>query len=294
MQPIPTPTNIELIKENDHKGDFVIDPLYPGYGLTIGNALRRVLLSSIPGAAITSVKIKGADHEFSTLPYVKEDMVDIVLNLKQVHLKIEGENDNPEEPLKIVIKKTGEGKITAGDFDCPTQVTVANKNLHLATLTDKAASFDLECIVEKGMGYLPTENRPVGSLDIGHIAIDSIFTPINHVNVKTENVRVGEMTNWDKLIISLETNGTITCKEAFNLAVSILKNQFDSLVPGSKPAKKETKAKEKEIEPILETANAELLERKETDFDVKNKTIEEPTEDMAKKKRGRPKKDEIK
>ncbi|NMC51641.1 DNA-directed RNA polymerase subunit alpha [Candidatus Kuenenbacteria bacterium] len=286
MQTIPTPSNIEFKKETDFRGDFVIEPLYPGYGLTIGNALRRVLLSSIPGAAISSIKIKGVDHEFSTLPYVKEDIVDIILNLKQVNLKIEGENDNPDEPLKITIRKTGEGKITAGDFDCPSQVVIANKNLHLATLTDKAASFDLECIVENGMGYLPTENRPTGVLDIGHMAIDSIFTPINHVNVKTENVRVGEMTNWDKLIISLETNGTVTCKEAFEMAVSILKNQFDSLVVGAKPPKKEKVEVAVELDKT-EPAKGDTIESEELSED-------ESTEPQAKKKRGRPKKEENK
>lgn len=280
MQLIPTPSSVEFNKETDYRGDFVIEPLYPGYGLTMGNALRRVLLSSIPGAAITSVKIKGVDHEFSSLPYIKEDIVDIILNIKQVDLKIEGEDGTPEEPLKIILKKTGEGKVTAGDFTCSSQVVIANKNLHLATLTDKAASLEIECVVAKGMGYVPTENRPAGVLDIGHIAVDAIYTPINHVNFRTENVRVGEMTNWDKLILTLETNGTITCLDAFQLAVNILKEQFSSLTPEDShgkhaPEEPAREAKREEVE-IAEISGPE----------------EEPSEeDKAKKKRGRPKKE---
>lgn len=285
MQLIPTPTGIEFQKETDYKGDFIIEPLYPGYGLTVGNSLRRVLLSSIPGAAITSVKITGVDHEFSALPYVKEDIVDVILNIKQVHLAIDGEVD-PAEPLKIILKKTGEGKVTAGDFTCPTQVTVANKNLHLATLTDKAASLEMECVVERGLGYIPTENRPAGNLDLGHIAVDAIYTPINHVNFRTENVRVGEMTNWDKLIISLETDGTITCLEAFSLAVHILQDQANTLVAladnqGHKKAKAVAAVEQQE-------ATVAAIDASSNEFENEELTAE----DKAKKKRGRPKKED--
>ncbi len=228
MQSIPTAQTIKFNKSTDYKGDFVIEPLYPGYGVTVGNALRRVLISSIPGAAITSVKIKGVDHEFTAIDYVKEDVVDIFLNIKQVNLSIEGDID-PENPLKITLNKKGKTKITAGDFECPSQVTIANPELHLATLTDAAASFEMECYVEKGSGYLPTENRDKNKVEVGFIAIDAIFTPINHVNVENEHVRVGEMTNWDKLILSMETNKTITCQAAFDFAVNVLQEQFTAL-----------------------------------------------------------------
>lgn len=286
MQPIPTPTRIEFIKETDYKGDFIIEPLYPGYGLTLGNSLRRILLSSIPSAAITSVKITGVDHEFSALPYVREDIVDILLNIKQVHLSIDGDV-NPAEPLKITLKKTGEGKVTAGDFDCPTQVSIANKNLFLATLTDKAASLEMECIVEKGMGYVPIENRVTSDLDIGHIAVDAIYTPINYVNFRTENVRVGEMTNWDKLILSLETNGTVTCEEAFNLSVSILKEQVNSLTPHKQGKKSEEVVV---LEPKI-TVEESKAETKDQEDEVIAKDEEESSDDdKSKKKRGRPKK----
>jgi len=228
MQLIPHPQKVIFDKRNDYKGKFVIEPLYPGYGITLGNALRRVLISSIPGSAISSVKIKGVEHEFSTIDYVKEDVVDILLNIKQVNLSVEGVIDMAE-PLKITLNKSGEGKVTAGDFNCPSQVKIANPNLHLLTLTDKAAKLEMECYLENGLGYLPVEARDSSKLDIGHIAVDAIFTPINHVNVENEHVRVGEMTNWDKLILDLETNGTITCQQAFDLAVNILRNQFSAL-----------------------------------------------------------------
>jgi len=236
MQLIPTAKTIKFDKSTDYKGNFIIEPLYPGYGITIGNTLRRVLISSIPGAAITAVKIKGVDHEFSSIDYIKEDVVDIFLNIKQVNLSIEGEI-NPDEPLKITLSKKGKTKVTAKDFKCPSQVTIANPDLHLVTLTDAASSLEMECYVETGSGYSPTESREKDKLETDFIAIDAIFTPINHVNVENEHVRVGEMTDWDKLILSVETNGTITCQKAFDFAVNVLSDQFIALqkTPKDKP-----------------------------------------------------------
>ncbi len=282
MQLIPTPKTIKFNKQTNSKGEFVIEPLYPGYGITVGNALRRVLLSSIPGAAITSVKIKGAEHEFSSLDYIKEDVIDILLNIKQVNLSITGEVD-PENPLVIKIKKTGQTKVTAGDFECPSQVTIANKDQLIATLSDKAASFEMECLVDKGRSYLPTENRPGDKLDIGHIAIDAIFTPINHVQIATEHVRVGEMTNWDKLVLSLETNGAISCQDAFDLAVQILTDQFSFLKAEEDKPAKEVKEEKPAEEPQEDKAQEDLGE---------DKSVEEQTEEKPKKKRGRPKKED--
>jgi len=268
MQHIPVAKMIKFESVNDFKGKFIIEPLYPGYGLTVGNGLRRVLLSSMPGAAIVSVKIAGVDHEFSTLDYVKEDVVDITLNIKQVNLSIQGELD-PTEPLVIKISKTGEGKVTAKDFKVPTQVKIANPEQHIATLTDKAAKFEMECVVEKGIGYLPTENRPGEKLEIGHIAVDAIFTPINHVSMETEHVRVGEMTNWDRLILSLETNCAVTCEQAFNLTIDILVEQFSALAK-KEEVKEEVKEKEvalsqeaqKNTEPVSKSKASEEKPRK--------------------------------
>ncbi len=293
MQLIPTAQSINFEKDTDYKGQYIIQPLYPGYGITLGNALRRVLISSMPGAAVVSVKIEGADHEFSSLEYVKEDVVDILLNIKQLNLSVEGELPD-DEPLKISLNKTGEGKVTAKDFNCPTQVKIANPDLHIATLTDKAAKLNMECYIGQGMGYWPTEGRDE-KLDIGHIAVDAIFTPINKVNVETEHVRVGEMTNWDKLILSIETNGTITCQQAFEQAVNILRQQFDALISGGE-AVKETADKtvaeaDTQSEKIVEEETlAEDADREESE----NKKDEEdqPAAKEEKKKRGRPKKED--
>lgn len=298
MQLIPTAKTITFNKETDHKGQFIIEPLYPGYGLTVGNSLRRVLLSSMPGAAITSIKITGVDHEFSSIDYVKEDMVDILLNIKQVNLSIEGDID-PEEPLVIKINKTGQGKVTVADFKCPSQVKVVNQGLVLATLTDKAAKFEAECIVDKGMGYLPTEGRPGEKLAIGHMAVDAIYTPINYVSLETEHVRVGEMTNWDKLILTLETNGTITCQEAFDFANHILIEQFSALdqkESKSETAKKKSKKESVPAEEKDQPAGGEAVKSEEaslgqnSDLPVAEKGETEETAEES-KKRGRPKKD---
>ncbi len=283
MQLIPTPQTIKFEKETDYKGKYIIQPLYPGYGITIGNALRRVLISSMPGAAVTSVKIDGVEHEFSTINYVKEDVVDILLNIKQLNLSVEGEVPE-DEPLKITLSKTGEGKVTAKDFQCPSQIKIANPDLHIATLTDKAAKLEMECYVAQGMGYLPTESRD-DKLDIGHMAIDAIFTPINQVSVETEHVRVGEMTNWDKLILSIETNGTITCQQAFELAVNILRQQFDSLVSH------QDKGQAEEGVPVeTETSEAGTTEEAAQTEEIADVQAAEDKEE--KKKRGRPKKEE--
>ncbi len=280
MPLIPVPKKIQFNKETDYKGQFVIEPLYPGYGTTVGNTLRRVLLSSIPGAAITSIKITGADHEFAPLDYVKEDIVDILLNIKQVNLSVAGEID-AETPLIIKINKTGEGKAKAGDFECPSQVKIANPDLVIATLTDKAAKFEAECIVEKGMGYLPTENMSDKKLDIGNLSVDAIFTPINHINVESEHVRVGEMTNWDKLVISLETNGTITCQQAFDLAVQILTEQFASLSSTEKAQTEKTPEDEKDI---TEEAEKNKIQE-ELDKPTKEEDGEKKEEEKKKKEK---------
>lgn len=280
---IPIAKSINYEKREHFKGEFIIEPLYPGYGTTLGNALRRVLLSSIPGAAVTSVKINGVQHEFSTISYVKEDVVDILLNIKQVNLKIDGEID-PTEPLVIKIAKSGEGKVTAKDFKCPSQVKIANPELHLATLTDKAASLEIECQVGKGLGYVPVESRMDEKLDIGHIAVDAVYTPIDHINVETEHVRVGEMTNWDKLILTVETNGTISCEDAYKIAVDILVNQFTAL-------KGENKIKA-EKEPTIKETEVKIEEVQKEPMATAKAEPEEPVEDKPKKKRGRPRKED--
>lgn len=226
MEHIPLPTTIESqpIEGEAFKSQLIMSPCYPGYGTTLGNALRRVLLSSLPGAAISAMKIKGVDHEFSTIDYVKEDAVEIILNMKGVRFRVFS-----DEPVEIELNVKGEKVVTAGDFEKDSQVEVVNPDAVIATLTDKAASISMKVIVQKGRGYVPVEARENEKLDIGYIAIDSIYTPIRNVNYRTENVRVGQMTNFDKLILDISTDGTVTPEEAFNAAVQILVEQFQSL-----------------------------------------------------------------
>jgi len=224
MNPIPIAQKISFDGETPNKGRFLIEPLYPGYGLTVGNALRRVLLSSLEGVAISSIRLAGAEHEFSALDGVKEDVVDIILNLKQVRFEVTG---NFEEAIKIEINAKGAKEIKAKDFKKVAGVKIANPDLLIATLTDAKAEFKLEAWIERGRGYLPTESMPVKEKEAGVIAIDAIFSPVKRVSIDTENVRVGEMTNWDRLILDLETDGTLSPQDAIKRSAQILVDQFN-------------------------------------------------------------------
>lgn len=217
--PLPNQAHIEHIDGNKYK--LTLEPLYPGYGVTIANAMRRVLLSSMPGAAVTAVKIKFVDHEFSTIPHVKEDVIQIILNLKQLRVR-----STSSEPVRVFLKVKGEKVVTAADIQETDQVQVMSKDLHIATLDSKNAELDMELIVEQGRGYLPVEARENQKLEIGMLAIDSIFTPIRSVFYDISNVRVGQITNFDKLELVMETDGTMTGGEAADIAANILVDHF--------------------------------------------------------------------
>lgn len=198
-------------------GKFVVEPLERGYGTTLGNSLRRVLLSSLPGYAITSVKIDGILHEFSTIPGVKEDVTEIVLNLKSVILKIHGDG-----PKTMYVDVKGEGELTAGNFTTDSDVEILNPELHIASL-DSDAHVVMEITCDKGRGYVSAErNKKLFNPPIGVIAIDSIYSPVLKVNYTVENTRVGQITDYDKLTLEVWTNGTITAKEAVSLGAKIL------------------------------------------------------------------------
>lgn len=208
---------------NDGKfAKFVVEPLERGYGTTLGNSLRRVLLSSLTGYAITSVKIDGVLHEFSTIPGVKEDVTEIVLNLKEVILKIEGDG-----PKTIYINKSGEGEITAGDIITDSEVEILNPSLHIATLNEDA-SVNMELTCDKGRGYVSSErNKGILNLPIGAIAIDSIYTPVLKVNYTVENTRVGQITDYDKFTLEVWSNGTISATEAVSFGAKILNEHLE-------------------------------------------------------------------
>lgn len=224
MQEITLP-QITPKETSSAEGQFVVEPLYPGYGTTVGTALRRVLLSSLPGAAITSVKLTGVDHEFSTIPGVKEDVIEILLNLKQVRFRLQG-----DEPVTVSLSKKGTGKVSAKDIEATDRLEVVSKDLHIATLSDKKGAFDAELTIEKGRGYFPTERREEQKLPVGTIALDAIFTPVKRVNFQVENTRVGQMTNFDRLILNVVTDETISPEDAVKEAATTLVSQFQLFV----------------------------------------------------------------
>ena len=224
------------IEEDSHTpfyGKFICKPLEKGFGITIGNALRRVLLSSIPGAAIVSVKIDGVFHEFSTIPGVLEDVTEIILNLKQVRLKLYSES-----PCTVRIEKEGEGEVKAGDIITGGLVEVMNPNHHIATLT-KDGRLRMEMVVKMGKGYVPAERNVEEEQPIGVIPIDAIFSPVKKVNFVVRNTRVGQITDYDKLILEVWTDGTITPEDAIAEGAKILREQLDIFIRGKEDKKEE-------------------------------------------------------
>lgn len=238
---IALPKKIEFKKGKDKNNEIiVIESLFPGYGATIGNSLRRILLSSLEGAAVIGVKIKGATHEFMSLPGIKEDVLTIILNFKKLRLKV-----HSDEVVKLEIDTKGKKEVKAGDIKANSQVEIINKDLVLASITDKSSSFSVEIFVSRGQGYEIVENRENTEKEVGYIEIDSIFSPVLAVGLDIDNVRVGKMTNWDKLSINLTTDGIITPQEAFTQAVKILIEQFSALIPNEEKKIKKIK-KEKD------------------------------------------------
>ena len=230
---IPLPLAPKVVQTKKNQAIFEIGGLYPGYGVTVGNALRRVLLSSLEGVAVTEVKIKGAPHEFSTIPGVLEDVIMILLNIKNLRFKI---HDLPAQAggvtQKVELTVKGEKEVTGADFSLFPQIELANPELHVATITDKKTELHIELTIEKGIGYEPKANRKSKKEEIGSMVLDAIFTPIKNVNFNVENMRVGERTDFDKLSIQIETDGTLTPEEAFYQACEILIKHFGLIFEG--------------------------------------------------------------
>lgn len=217
MSSIPLPQTLAVEELGPKQATVTIEPCYPGYGTTLGNALRRVLLSSLPGAAITAVKFDGVPHEFSSIPHVKEDSIDIILNLKKVRLAC-----HSDEPVTLTLKAKGATVVTAGDFAANAQVTVANPEHVICTLTDAKAALSMEVTVQRGRGYLPVEAREKERLEIGTLAIDALFSPVVTVGMKVDSVRVEEHTNYERVTLDVETDGTIAPAAAVAAANQIL------------------------------------------------------------------------
>jgi DNA-directed RNA polymerase subunit alpha len=215
---------VKKISDDGKVGVFHIEGLYTGFGLTLGNTLRRALFSSLPGAAITQLKIKGVKHEFSTIPGLSEDIVELTLNFKKVRFKFFA-----DEPQLLSLKVKGEKEVEAGDIETNPQVEIVNPELHLATLTDKKAELDIELTVEKGLGYLPVADRKFERLAVGTIVIDAIFSPIIKANCSVENMRVGERTDYNRLKIEIETDGSIGPSQAIHKTANVLKDHFEKI-----------------------------------------------------------------
>ena len=252
---ILVPSKPKVIKEDAISGIYEIDGLYPGYGHTLGNSLRRIVLSSIEGAAITSIKIKGVSHEFSSIKGVKEDVVAMIINLKKVRFHM-----LTDEPQLLRLQVKGDKKVTAGDIKLPGQVEIMNPDHFIAEITEKGTEIDMEIYIEKGLGYLPKEVIQKERVEIGTIALDAIFSPIRRVGYDVENMRVGNRTDFNKLKIFIETDGSITPREALEKSIRISIEQLKAIVgfieeeeeEVKKPEEKSSVNKE-EVDEIMKT-----------------------------------------
>lgn len=260
------PSKPQIVSEEGFSGSYEIDGLYPGYGHTLGNSLRRIILSSLSGVAITSIKIAGVDHEFSAIPGVKEDVISLILNLKKVRIKM-----LTDEPQTIELKIKGIKEVTAGDITVPGQVEILNPELYIASLGGKAAELSVEMKIEKGLGYVPKEALQKDRTEIGHIALDAIFSPIRRVNYEVENTRVGDRTDFNKLKLFIETDGTITPKEALEESILIMIGQLKAIVGFKEP--EAVVKEEKEVADDSKEADTEFLKTRIETLDLSARTI---------------------
>jgi len=245
---ITSPQKPKFEKIDKQTSKFLIEGCYPGYGITLGNALRRVLLSSLEGSAVTEIKVKGVTHEFTTIEGVKEDMVQLILNLKKVRFEIKGE----AEKVKILLKIKGIKEVTAKDIKLTSEVNVFNKDQHIASLTSSKSDLEIELTIEKGVGYVAVEQRERLEKELGAIAIDGLFSPIEKVNFQVEDMRVGKRTDYDRIILEIKTDGTISPEDAYRKAVQVLLEQFEAIFDIKE---KEEEIEVKEIKEKVETKN---------------------------------------
>ncbi len=264
------PSKPKIISEDEFSGVYEIDGLYPGYGHTLGNSLRRIILSSLPGAAITSVRIDGISHEFSTKEGVKEDIITILLNLKNVRFSL-----STDEPQTVSLSIKGLGSATASDIKTPGQVEVLNKDQHIATLTDKNSKLDIEMTVEKGLGYVSKDVLQKDKVAIGTIALDAIFAPIRRVNYEVEGMRVGDRTDYNRLKISIETDGTLTPRVALENSIGIMIKQLKAIVGFKEEESEEEVSSEENDKEAQEKSdvNTEALKTRIDTLDMSTRTL---------------------
>ncbi len=283
--PLPKKFYAEEIVEGRH-AKIIIEPCFPGYGLTLGNALRRTILSSLPGGAVTAVKIKGVKHEFSSLENVPEDVLEIILALKTLRFKVYS-----EEPVILQLAASGKGKVTAANIGKSLDAEVVNADAVIASLTDDSAAIEMELTVAKGIGYVPVEEQERSKGEIGNIAVDSIFTPVINVGVAVDATRVGQKTDYDKLVLDITTDGTIAPIDAVKKAAEILTNQFSWIMEGGIREIEEIDVEAPIILPeVVAEEKAEEVMEDATLGEEAKEAIEEEMVAEAPKKRGRPKK----
>ncbi|MFZ2719894.1 MAG: DNA-directed RNA polymerase subunit alpha [Minisyncoccia bacterium] len=262
---IALPSKPRVVSEAERSGTYEIDGLYPGYGYTLGNSLRRIILSSLPGAAVTSVKIPGVSHEFSTIEGVKEDVVTMLLNIRKMRLKLVS-----DEPQTITLNVKGPKTVTAADFRLPGQVEILNPEQHIAEVTGKV-TLEMEIMAEHGLGYVPKEVHQKDRVDIGTIALDAIFSPIRRVNYEVENMRVGDRTDFNRLRILIETDGTITAREALEKSVETMIHQLRAVV-GFKEEEVSEEAVLEEVDATLrredKSGDSEMLKTRITEMNL--------------------------
>lgn len=267
-QYITLPSKPRIIKEEDFTGIYEIDGLYPGYGHTLGNSLRRIILSSLPGAAVTHIKINGVSHEFSTIEGIKEDVIAIILNIKKIRLAVDS-----DEPQSLSIKTKGTGVIKAGDIKTPTQVTIKNPELELFEVTGGKKEIEIELTAEQGLGYVPKEVIHKDRVEVGSIALDAIFTPIKRVNYEIENMRVGDRTDFNRLRMFIETDGTITPKEALEKSIETMINQLKAIVGFKEELTIETTATEPEEEAMNDEDMEDFQKTRIESLDLSPRTV---------------------
>jgi len=232
---VALPSKPRVVEEKDFHGIYEIDGLYPGYGHTLGNSLRRIILSSLPGAAVTHAKIEGVKHEFDTIDGVKEDVITILLHLKRLRIAV-----HTDEPIKITLKKSDVGIVTAADLEVPSQVEILDKKQKIAEITSKGTTLEIELTLQNGLGYVAREVHEKEKMEIGSIALDAVFTPIRRANYEVENMRVGDRTDYNRLRVVIETDGTMTPREALEQSIEIMIHQLKAVIGFQEQLEEET------------------------------------------------------
>lgn len=268
---ISFPSQPEVVEEEGFSGTYKIDGLYPGYGYTLGNSLRRVILSSLPGTAITSVKINDVDHEFDTIDGVKEDVITLLMNLKNIRFKAAS-----EEPQTAHLSVNSTGEVTAGDIETPGQIEVINEDLVIANITDKDGELDIEMNIESGLGYVSKEDHKDGKVSAGEIALDATFSPIRLVKYEVEDMRVGDRTDFNRLEITIETDGTLTPREALEDSILTMIRQLQAVIdiqePVRGPEPEDEEKLEDEEEDEEDSELAEFLKTRIENLDLPTRT----------------------